>query len=197
MLSLPISLGLGLTLSALILAGCRGGEAVEPDLDKNVFQYTLEAIDGSEYPLEQHRGKVLLIVNTASRCGFTKQYEGLQKLHKDYHERGLVVIGVPSNDFMGQEPGSDEEIAEFCQINFGVTFPLMSRSVVKGEDMIPLYHYLTKQSHFPGKITWNFNKFLIGPDGHVIDRQGSRTAPEDMREGIEQALADLSENDQP
>lgn len=192
MLPLPLFLGLGLTVIAAILASCRGTEkATEVDLSTNVYDFTLTANDGSEYPLAQHRGKLLLIVNTASRCGFTKQYSGLQALHTDFAEQGLVVIGVPSNNFMGQEPGSDEEILEFCQVNFGVTFPLMARSVVKGEAMIPLYDYLTQRSHFPGNISWNFNKFLIGPDGFVIDRQGSRTNPEDMRPAIEQALAAL------
>ena len=198
MLSIPLSLGLGLSLAALAMASCRASEVeIEPDLSTNVYEFTLTANDGSEYPLAQHRGKVVLLVNTASRCGFTKQYKGLQALHADYADKGLVVIGVPSNDFMGQEPGTDEEIAEFCEINFGVSFPLMARSVVKGEAIIPLYDYLTKRSHFPAVISWNFNKFLIGPDGVVIDRQGSRATPESMRETIESALAALPQPEEP
>lgn len=190
MIPIPLLLGLGLTLAALLLSACRGNEP-NPDADTStsVFDFVLTANDGSEYPLAQHRGKVLLLVNTASRCGFTKQYEGLQKLHQEFADQGLVVIGIPSNDFMGQEPGSDEEILEFCQVNFGVSFSLMARSVVRGDEMIPLFDYLVNRSHFPGRITWNFNKFLVGADGFVIAREGSRTDPLAMRESIVSALA--------
>jgi len=125
-----------------------------------------------------------LIVNTASKCGFTGQYEGLQALYDQYKEQGLVVLGFPSNDFLRQEPGTNEEIKSFCKINYGVTFPLFAKIAVKGKEQHPLYHYLTSAETNPehsGKITWNFNKFLIDRDGLVMARFGSRTQPQDAK----------------
>jgi glutathione peroxidase len=145
------------------------------------LEFTLADIGGKPYPLDQHRGQVVLLVNVASQCHFTAQYKALQALHERYRERGLVVIGVPANDFLGQEPGSDAEIRTFCSTTYGVTFPMMAKVGVRGEDICPLYQHLTSESARPGKIAWNFTKFLVGRDGLVAERFGPTTAPDDPR----------------
>ncbi len=181
-----------LALGAVILFACRGsGAEPVPTGKTSPLEFDLVAIDGTPHSLAQYRGKVVLLVNTASRCGFTKQYAGLEKLSLAHQAEGLVIIGIPSNDFLGQEPGSDAEIQSFCQKNYGVTFPLMSKVVVKGAGQAPLYTYLTHESPFPGAISWNFNKFLIGRDGKVSARFGSKTAPEDpeLVAAVQTALA--------
>jgi glutathione peroxidase len=159
----------------------------------SIYDIAVKDIDGNSGTLQYYEGKVLLIVNTASKCGFTPQYEGLQSLYETYKDRGLVVLGFPSNDFLGQEPGSDEEIKEFCSLNYNVSFPMYSKISVKGSDIHPLYDYLTSKEtnpEFPGKITWNFNKFLIDREGQIIGRYASKVKPEDERvvEAIETAL---------
>lgn len=146
--------------------------------------YTIEVktIAGEPVKLEAYKGKVLLIVNTASKCGFTGQYDGLQNLYETYRDKGLVILGFPSNDFLKQEPGTNEEIASFCKLNYGVTFPMFEKIAVKGDDQHPLYTYLTSElsnPEFSGKISWNFNKFLVSRDGKTVNRFGSRTAPDD------------------
>jgi glutathione peroxidase len=151
-------------------------------------------IDGNPGTLKPYAGNVLLIVNTASKCGFTNQYEGLQSLHETYKDEGLVVLGFPSNDFLGQEPGSEEEIKEFCTLNYNVSFPMYSKITVKGKQIHPLYEYLTSKEtnpEFAGKITWNFNKFLIDRNGQIIGRYASKVKPEDERvvKAIEAALS--------
>jgi glutathione peroxidase len=133
--------------------------------------------DGTERSLADYAGKVLLIVNTASRCGFTPQYESLEALYGKYRDRGFEVLAFPTNDFMGQEPGTDVEIREFCARKFGTTFPLFAKISVKGKKIHPLYAHLTRDAAFPGAISWNFNKFLVGPDGQVVARWGARTDP--------------------
>lgn len=168
----------------LILAAVIGSLAAAeypaaPAAPAGPLDFTLRASDGTEYPLGKHRGQVVLLVNVASKCGFTKQYAGLQALYAKHQAAGLVVIGVPANDFMGQEPGSDAEIAAFCTRTYNVTFPIMAKTTVKGDGITPLYAWLTTTSPFPGAISWNFNKFLIGRDGTVKARFGSKTAPED------------------
>jgi glutathione peroxidase len=160
-----------------------------------LYEFDVTDIDGNPGTLEPYKGKVLLIVNTASRCGFTSQYEGLQSLYETYKGQGLVVLGFPSNDFLGQEPGSDEEIKEFCSLNYNVSFPMYSKITVKGKNIHPLYEYLTsKQTNpeFAGKITWNFNKFLINREGRIIGRYASKVKPQDARivEAIEAALSE-------
>jgi glutathione peroxidase len=152
------------------------------------YAFTLDTIDGESRSLAEYKGKVLLIVNVASKCGFTPQYEGLQELHERYGDQGLAVLGVPSNDFMGQEPGTNEEIKTFCESNYHVTFPLFSKVKVKGSEKHPLYGWLTKEK---GKVSWNFNKFLIGRDGRVLDKFGSMTKPlsDEMVGAITSALA--------
>lgn len=177
--------GLGLLMANV----CFGGEAAM----KTVYDFTLNDIDGKPVSLSAYKGKVLLVVNVASRCGFTKQYAGLEALYKKYQDRGLVVLGFPANNFMGQEPGTEAEIKAFCSTTYGVTFPMFSKISVKGKDQHPLYAFLTSKETNPehhGAISWNFNKFLIGRDGAVVNRFGSRTAPEDkeLLEAIEKTL---------
>ena len=150
------------------------------------------AIDGTPAPLAAQRGKVLLIVNTASACGFTPQFAGLQTLWENYRERGLTVLGFPSNEFGGQDPGNDGEIAEFCQLNYGVSFPMMGKVKVNGADAHPLWTWLTAEA--PGilgtkAIKWNFTKFLIGRDGQVVKRYAPTDKPESLGADIEAALA--------
>ncbi len=148
------------------------------------YDIQVNRISGETIKLEEYKGKTLLIVNTASKCGFTGQYDGLQKLYETYKDRGFVVLGFPSNDFLKQEPGSNEEIQSFCKINYGVTFPMFEKISVKGDEQHPLYRFLTSEEANPGfggKISWNFNKFLISPEGQVVARFGSRTAPEDKK----------------
>jgi len=159
----------------------------------NIYDYTMRDIDGKHVSLSAFKGKVLLIVNVASKCGFTPQYEGLEKLYKTYASRGFVVLGFPANDFMVQEPGTDAEIKQFCTLTYGVTFPLFSKISVKGTNLHPLYKFLTSKEtnpEFGGEISWNFNKFLIGRDGHVLGRFASRTKPDDKEliTAVEKAL---------
>jgi glutathione peroxidase len=149
-------------------------------------------IDGKPVKLSKYKGKVMLIVNTASACGFTPQFGGLEKLWDTYKDKGLVVLGFPSNEFGGQDPGSNEEIASFCQMNFGASFPMMSKIKVNGAEAHPLYKWLSKEA--PGllgstAIKWNFTKFLVGRDGQVIKRYASMDAPEKLTKDIERALA--------
>ncbi|WP_165667190.1 glutathione peroxidase [Metapseudomonas otitidis] len=151
----------------------------------------LRALDGQELPLAPYKGKVVLVVNVASRCGLTPQYAGLEKLHQQFQDRGFSVLGVPCNQFAAQEPGSEEEIREFCTLNYGVTFPLGSKMDVNGTNRHPLYRLLAGEgAEFPGDITWNFEKFLVGKDGRVLARFSSRTPPEDpaLVAAIEKAL---------
>jgi glutathione peroxidase len=156
-------------------------------------EFTMKGIDGKDVALSQFKGKVVLVVNVASECGYTKQYDGLEKLYKDFKDKGFVILGVPSNDFGGQEPGSDSEIQQFCRSKFGVTFPMLSKVTVKGESMTPLYQFLTSgggNENMMGNISWNFEKFLISKNGEIINRYKSRVAPEsaELRSAIEQAL---------
>jgi glutathione peroxidase len=151
----------------------------------------MKAIDGSSRSLASYKGKALLIVNTASKCGFTPQYESLEALYDKYKGRGFEVLAFPANDFMNQEPGSDAEIQKFCTLKYDTSFPLFSKIHVKGKEIAPLYTYLTKESAFPGDIEWNFTKFLIGPDGQVVARFGSRVDPmsKDVTGKLEALLA--------
>lgn len=151
----------------------------------------MKKLDGSTVNLADYKGKVVLVVNVASRCGYTKQYKGLQQLHDTYKDKGLVVLGVPANDFGAQEPGSDAEIATFCSANYGVTFDMLSKVSVKGPGKVPLYAALTESVDPKGEVSWNFEKFLIGRDGKVLGRFKSGVAPEDaaLVKAIEAALA--------
>lgn len=158
----------------------------------SVYDFKAISIDGKPADLSTQRGKVLLIVNTASQCGFTPQFGGLEKLWQAYRDRGLVILGFPSNEFGAQDPGSNEEIASFCSLNYGVSFPMMAKSKVNGADAHPLWQWLKKQA--PGlmgseAIKWNFTKFLVGKDGGVIKRYAPTDKPESIAADIEAALA--------
>ncbi|MCB9799500.1 MAG: glutathione peroxidase [Candidatus Omnitrophica bacterium] len=148
-----------------------------PTASAGIYSFIADDIDGNLVELSSYSGKVLLIVNTASKCGFTPQYEGLEELYRQYHDRGFEILAFPSNDFRGQEPGTNAQIKEFCKLTYGVKFPLFSKITVKGNNIHPLYQYLTQESPFPGAISWNFNKFLINRQGEVIARFESRTTP--------------------
>ena len=149
----------------------------DPIERRTVFDFGAVTIDGVDQPLSDYKGKVVLIVNTASKCGYTPQYEGLGSLYETYRVRGFVVLGFPANNFMGQEPGTDAEIKSYCSTKYQTTFPLFSKISVKGKGIHPLYEFLTRGSEYPGAITWNFNKFLIARDGHVAARFDSSTKP--------------------
>ncbi|MCW5668486.1 MAG: glutathione peroxidase [Hydrogenophaga sp.] len=158
----------------------------------SIYDFEAQSIDGKPVPLRQFEGKPLLIVNTASACGFTPQFGGLEKLHQTYGSRGLVVLGFPSNQFGAQDPGSNDEIASFCQLNYGVSFPMMSKIDVNGANAHPLYQWLTAEA--PGllgskAIKWNFTKFLVGKDGKVLKRYAPQDAPEKLSKDIEAALS--------
>ncbi|CAM5788347.1 glutathione peroxidase [Rhizobacter fulvus] len=158
----------------------------------SIYDFEAQSIDGQPAALSTQRGKVMLIVNTASACGFTPQFEGLEKLWKTYADKGLVVLGFPSNEFGGQDPGSDGEIASFCQLNYGVSFPMMSKVKVNGAEAHPLWQWLTKEA--PGilgskAVKWNFTKFLVGRDGRVLKRYAPTDKPESITRDIEAALA--------
>lgn len=151
----------------------------------------VKGIDGSPIDLASYRGKVVLVVNVASRCGYTKQYAGLQKLYDSHKDRGFVILGFPANDFGAQEPGTDAQIAEFCSTTYGVTFPMFSKITVKGAAKAPLYKALTESAEPQGEVGWNFEKFLIGRDGAVVGRFKSGVAPDDaaLAQAIERELA--------
>jgi len=158
----------------------------------SVYDFEARQIDGTEVPLSRYKGKVLLIVNTASKCGFTPQFEGLEALYKKYADKGLAVLGFPSNQFGNQDPGTNEEIGAFCLQNYGVSFPMMEKIEVNGSGATPLYKWLTKEA--PGllgstAIKWNFTKFLVGKDGRVLKRYAPLDTPASMERDIEAALA--------
>jgi len=162
--------------------------------DKNVFDFTLNSIEGQPAPLAAYKGKVVMVVNVASRCGFTPQYSALEAVYEKYKDRGFVIIGVPANNFGSQEPGTNQEIKTFCTSKYHVTFPMMSKVSVKGDDKAPLYQYLTDKSANPdtgGDIQWNFTKFLVGPDGRVITRFEPDVTPDapQVTAAIEKALS--------
>lgn len=154
----------------------------------SVHDFTLNSIDGAPVPLATYKGKVLLLVNVASQCGYTPQYKGLQSLYDKYKDRGLVIVGVPANNFGGQEPGTNEEIKTFCTRNYNVSFPMMSKVSVKGSDITPLYKHLTGAAG--GDVKWNFTKFLVDKNGKVISRFESKVTPEssELTTAVEQAL---------
>jgi glutathione peroxidase len=164
--------------------------------EKTVYDFTLNSIDGQPAPLAAYKGKVVLLVNVASKCGYTPQYSALESTYEKYKDRGFVIVGIPANNFGAQEPGSNQEIKTFCSSKFHVTFPMMAKVSVKGDDITPLYQFLTDKSSNPqsgGEIKWNFTKFLIGPDGRVIARFEPEITPDSpqVTSAIEEALASL------
>ncbi len=166
---------------------------VETAKPMSFLDFKTQSLDGKPVDLSQFKGKVLLVVNTASKCGYTPQYAGLQKLSTDYSAKGLTVIGFPANNFGGQEPGTNTEIGEFCQKNYGVTFPLMTKVSVKGDDQSPIFSFLTKDANpaMTGDIGWNFEKFLISRDGKLVARFKSGVTPdsEELKNAVEAELA--------
>ena len=157
----------------------------------NIYQFEAELLDGKNKSFADYEGKVLLIVNTASKCGFTPQFTGLEKLYQQYKDQGFLVLGFPCNQFGGQDPGSNEQIGVFCQKNYGVDFPMFAKVDVKGSEAHALFRYLTNNSKgvLGNGIKWNFTKFLIGKDGTVLHRYAPTTKPEALQEDIEKALA--------
>jgi glutathione peroxidase len=178
------------SLSALTLLTAPGIVLAEGQQIGRATDFAFTAIDGTPLPLSAFAGRVLLVVNTASFCGFTKQYEGLQSLHETYGPQGLVVIGVPANEFGEQEPGTNQEIAQFCQGAFNVTFPLTEKQVVKGPDAHPFYRWAGDVLGPSAAPRWNFHKYLVGRDGRLIGSFSTQTAPTSrpMRQAIETAL---------
>jgi glutathione peroxidase len=160
-------------------------------MSHSVYDFRVATIDGEQKSLADYRGRTLLIVNTASRCGFTPQYTSLEALYQRYKDRGFEILAFPANNFMGQEPGTNAEIKEFCSLKYRTTFPLFEKISVKGKDIAPLYTYLTRESGHPGSISWNFAKFLVGPDGRVVARFDPATDPLDERitQRVESLLA--------
>ena len=157
-----------------------------------IHDFTVRNIQGETVPLSRYQGRVVLVVNTASACGFTPQFGGLEELHKEYADQGLVVLGFPCNQFGSQDPGSNDEIASFCQLNYGVSFPMMAKIDVNGAQASPLYQWLAAEA--PGllgskAIKWNFTKFLVGKDGRVLRRYAPQDAPKKLGKDIEAALA--------
>jgi len=185
-----------------------------------IYNFKATTIDGEKVSFDHYKGKVLLIVNTASKCGFTPQYEGLEKLYEQYKDKGLEILGFPSNQFYGQEPGESSEIKNFCMINYGVSFQLFEKNDVNGENAQPIFKYLTEKTTFKGfdlnhpigeklneilspellagdSVKWNFTKFLIGRDGNIVNRYEPTTAPEDLVTEIEKLLGASKANNIP
>lgn len=156
--------------------------------ETSVYDFTMNSIDGKPVALSQFKGKVVLFVNVASKCGYTPQYTGLEALYHKYKDHGFVIVGIPANNFGQQEPGTDSEIKQFCSRTYNVTFPMMSKVSVKGGDITPLYAYLTRTKG--GDVKWNFTKFLVGKDGQILDRFESAVKPDsaEMTSAIEKAL---------
>ncbi|MNO13040.1 Hydroperoxy fatty acid reductase gpx1 [compost metagenome] len=157
----------------------------------SIYDFEANTLRGQEESLSKYKGKVLLVVNTASKCGFTPQYKGLQEVYDKFKDRGFEVLGFPSNQFAGQEPGESEDIAEFCEINYGVTFPMYEKIDVKGDGAHPLFKYLTKEA--PGvlgskSVKWNFTKFLVDQEGHVLKRFAPQTTPDQIEADIAKLL---------
>ncbi len=187
-LAVIIMVGVVLAIVFLMPANVAGGKP-----GGNILSFSLELNDGTMKPLQDFKGQVLVLVNVASKCGFTGQYDDLQKLQKKYEEKGFTVLAFPANNFLGQEPGTNSEIVEFCRKNYGVTFPVFAKISVAGDDIHPLYAHLTGETTNPGysgAISWNFNKFVINRKGEVIARFGSSTSPsaEEFITVIEKAL---------
>ena len=174
---------LAAALALVLAAAAQAGDA-------GVHAFTMNLVDGTPKKLSDYRGKALLIVNTASRCGYTKQYAPMEQLYRKYRDRGFEILAFPANDFMGQEPGTNEEIRAFCTKNYDVTFPLFAKISVKGDGIHPLYRYLTTLPGFDGDISWNFNKFLVDPSGKVVARFGTRVDPmaEEVTKKLEEVL---------
>jgi len=181
-----------LALFSLVLGVTASAFAAPPEA-KSIYDFTLKSIDGQPVSLSEYKGKVVLLVNVASRCGYTPQYTALESIYEKYKSRGFVIVGIPANNFMGQEPGTNEEIKTFCTKKYNVSFPMMSKVSVKGEDKTPLYQFLTSKSADPklgGEIQWNFTKFLFDKNGNPVARFEPATTPDspEVTAAIESAL---------
>lgn len=168
----------------MILLSLISGAAFSQKKNEAVYQFKVNDINGEIFDFAHLEGKKIMIVNTASKCGFTKQFAELQQIYEDYKDNGFVVIGFPSNDFMNQDPGTNEEIIEFCQKNYGVTFPMMEKIEVKGKNKHPLYKYLTDKKYNGlenSKVSWNFQKYLINEEGYLDKVVNTRTKPNDPK----------------
>ncbi len=173
-----------IALCSFALLAVAATAADKGDTVSSPLEFKMKGIDGKDVDLSQYKGKVVLFVNVASRCGNTPQYAGLQKLYEAHAKEGLVIVGVPANEFGKQEPGSDEDIVKFCDSKYHVTFPMLSKVVVKGDGTTPLYQYLTSQETAPvkaGPVSWNFEKFLVSREGKVVGRFSPKTKPEDEK----------------
>ena len=184
----------GMTIAAYACGFIFNPSPADPPKEKSVYEFTMKDIDGKDIKLNQYKGDVVMIVNTASKCGYTPQYEGLEKIYEKYKDKGFVILGFPANNFGGQEPGAEKEIKEFCTLKYHVSFPMFSKISVKGEDQHPLYSFLTNKEsdpEFAGDITWNFNKFLVDKKGTIVARFSSKDTPESdtVTAAIEKYLA--------
>jgi glutathione peroxidase len=187
MMKLILLAGIVVALS-LHFAARAADSTTQPAQGGSPLDFKVKDIDDKDYDLAQLKGKVVLIVNVASKCGYTPQYAGLEKLYESKKDQGFVIVGFPANNFKSQEPGSNEEIKTFCTSKYNVTFPMMSKISVKGDDQHPLYKMLTSEK---GQVTWNFNKFLVGRDGKLIEHFDSKVKPDDSKltDSIDKALA--------
>lgn len=178
-------------LGSVLIGSIVPAHAEPKPSDRSAHEFSFTSINGSPLPLTKYKGQVLLVVNTASKCGFTPQYAKLQMLYESYKDKGLVILGVPSNDFGGQEPGTPKEIQEFCQINYGVTFPLTSKNNVVGPQAHPFYKWAADVLGAGAAPKWNFHKYLVDKEGNLVTYYGSRTPPDSikMRDEIERLLA--------
>ncbi|MBI4854379.1 MAG: glutathione peroxidase [Acidobacteria bacterium] len=168
-------------VSLSLFIGCEANASLPPLKEKSIYEFSMKSIDGADVKMEEYKGKVLLIVNVASQCGYTPQYEGLQKLYTQYKDQGFYVLGFPANDFGAQEPGSDAEIKTFCSTKFNVTFPMFSKLTVVGADKHPFYRFLTEKATNPDsakEVAWNFNKFLVDKNGKVVASYDSGITPD-------------------
>ncbi len=179
---LSLFLFISLNLNAEITKQSNSKSGIK--MNKSIYDFQVETIDGKKQNLEVYKGEVLLIVNTASKCGYTPQYEGLEKLYSDYKDKGFAVLGFPCNQFKGQEPGTNKEIEEFCKLNYDVQFPLFSKIDVNGENAHPLYQYLKANSQDNADIRWNFTKFLIDKNGNIIKRYEPAVTPAEIENDI-------------
>ncbi len=184
----------GVTILAYAYGFIVNPSPTEPPKEKSMYDFTMKNIDGQVIKLDAYKGKVVMIVNVASKCGLTPQYEGLQTLYEKYRDRGFVVLGFPANNFLGQEPGTEKEIKEFCTLKYNVDFPMFAKISVKGADQHPFYTFLTNKTSnpgFDGDVTWNFEKFLADKNGKITARFSPKTAPDDPKiaEAVENALS--------
>lgn len=165
--------------AAFVFSGILPAQEKKNTMEAPIYSFTMKTLDGKDKSLADYKGKVVMVVNTASFCGYTPQYKDLETIFRQYKEKGFVVVGFPANNFGKQEPGKDDDIAAFCERNYGVTFPMFSKISVKGDDIHPLYKYLTTETSFKEEISWNFTKFLVDKNGNVVAKYASKVKPTD------------------